>query len=477
METTEINAPQFHYHSDAWMNDPIPFYWQGEYHLFYQYKKPRQWGHARSTDLLHWETLPVAIAPDTEWDINGCWTGCCLQADGQFHLFYTGVSADREQTVCHAVSDDLITWRKDPANPLAAASEPYRVGGAWRDPHIWREDGWWHMLLSADMPGKPHAAKGCVARLRSRDLAAGWETCEPIYVSNSMIQCECPDVFRLGERHVLLISGGYTYARYGDSTLGPFSLPKRLPYLDELCYAMKSLADESGRRLAWGFITEPWGWAHESRPSYQSWSGCLCFPRLLTMGDDGELAVSWPEELERLRAAQQPTDVEPTLGGWRTEPGEAHVVGDPDYALAMFRAVPGHYAEFSAVIASNGARRAGFVLRCTPNLSDATGVFIDWLTGTAVIEDMSYGFDTVGPRPLAIRTRQYIPDLPDRPVHLRIIADGPLIEACVNGRSVISGHAHVRSAEALRAGLFAVGGEAVFSEMQAWDLQLPEKTN
>ncbi len=81
---SEKYRPQFHFTAKKnWLNDPNGlFYYNGTYHLFFQYMPPhrpgayKDWGHATSTDLVHWEQTPRHITPHKVW--GGCWSGSAV---------------------------------------------------------------------------------------------------------------------------------------------------------------------------------------------------------------------------------------------------------------------------------------------------------------------------------------------------------------------------------------------------------------
>lgn len=97
--------PRIHYTARyGWTNDPNGLYkYNGEYHLFYQHNpcdiawQNMHWGHAKSTDLFHWEEMDEALYPDRHGLIfSGCAyvdknnaSGLKCGADSPILLYYT----------------------------------------------------------------------------------------------------------------------------------------------------------------------------------------------------------------------------------------------------------------------------------------------------------------------------------------------------------------------------------------------------
>lgn len=139
-----------------------PLFYKGWYHLFYQYNPDSAvwgnitWGHAVSTDLIHWLYLPIAMVPDRWYDINGVWTGSAtILPDGQIVMLYTGSTNTTVQVQNLAypanLSDPLLLdWVKYSGNPVLVP--PPGIGYKdFRDPTTaWiGPDGQWRITIGS----------------------------------------------------------------------------------------------------------------------------------------------------------------------------------------------------------------------------------------------------------------------------------------------------------------------------------------
>jgi beta-fructofuranosidase len=178
-------------------------------------------GHAVSRNLRDWRVLADVLGPGPpgSWDDLAVWTGSVIRADRHWAMLYTGIGhRDRGavQRIGLATSDDLVSWRKHPANPVLEADERWyellSAGAwpeqAWRDPWLMSdpETGGFHALITA-RAARAHASDGAgvVAVAHSEDLVH-WMVGPPITEPGWYGHLEVPQVSRIGGRWYLTFS-------------------------------------------------------------------------------------------------------------------------------------------------------------------------------------------------------------------------------------------------------------------------------
>ncbi len=323
--------PSYHFTAPyGWMNDPNGLiYFQGWYHLFYQYNPKHcdwasmHWGHAVSRDMVHWKDLPIALKPDMEYDNDpegGCFSGCAVEKDGRLYLFYTASSSQEGklcQAQCMAVSEDGVHFEKYAGNPLIpgppeGALEPFR------DPKVFSADGKWYMAVGGSVKSKNPEGDGRVFLYESEDLY-GWRYKGVILESGGKLgtMMECPDLFELDGKWILTCSPmnhpEYNKALYCvgemDFETGRYTI-ERMGNLDVGFdyYAPQSFLDAHGNRvmIAWqnGWLWMPWcqDWGPTGT---ENWRGTMSVPRKVSLSEDGRVCLYPVQELESLESERK----------------------------------------------------------------------------------------------------------------------------------------------------------------------------
>jgi fructan beta-fructosidase len=337
----EPHRPQFHFSPEAhWMNDPNGMvYYKGEYHLFYQYYPdgivwgPMHWGHAVSKDLVHWEHLPIALAPDSlgyifsgsavvDWrNTSGFQNGFHAPLVSVFTYHdMAGEKAKRTNFQYQGIAystDKGRTWTKYSKNPVIPNTEGLKD---FRDPKVfWHvESKQWVMIM----------ARGNQVRIYNSPNLKEWTLASEFGENNGAkgLPWECPDLFELpvdgnakNKKWVMLVSLGDGAPNGGSGTeyfVGSFdgkifkndNAAEVTQWVDygRDNYAgvtWSNVPSEDGRRI---FLAWMSNWKYAQNVPTAPWRSAMTVPRVLNLKttENGVKLVSNPiKEIQILRGA------------------------------------------------------------------------------------------------------------------------------------------------------------------------------
>lgn len=318
----EQYRPQIHYTpARNWINDPNGMvYVDGVYHLYYQYNPQGHgwgnlsWGHATSSDLIHWTEKKVAMAPN-EWGM--IFSGSAVLDKDNTAGFgknaivalYTA-SGDHQQQCLAYSTDGGETFTQYEGNPVIPNTEL----ADFRDPKVmWHpESRKWVMALALGWSCK-------IEFWGSTDLKK-WEKLSE-FTSDSprsnIGQWECPDLIRLpyhgAEKWVLIVSnnpggpvgGSGTEYFVGDFdgtsfTAMPLDYPLWLDYGADNYAGVTWSNMPDGRAVMIGWMNN---WNYADAVPATPWCSAMTLPRELSLKDVGGsplLATSVVKEIDNI---------------------------------------------------------------------------------------------------------------------------------------------------------------------------------
>lgn len=310
---------------NGWINDPNGLsYFKGYYHVFFQHHPysadwgPMHWGHARSKDLIHWESLPIALFPDTPQDADGCFSGSAIVVDDKLYLMYTGHvlsnpddpdSYTQNQNI--AFSSDGINFQKSIYNPVIP-TPPDDNSKDFRDPKIWYANNHWFSIIGS----KNKSGLGRALLYSSQNLKT-WSFLGSLAEAKNAdaegYVWECPDFFKLDGSDILIVSPqgikpkGNKYKNLFQTGyyVGDFDYKSmnfnhnsfsELDYGHDF-YAPQSFQAPDGRRILLGWMNM---WESDMPEKVDGWAGALTFPRELNLINN-KLHMNPIEEIQQLR--------------------------------------------------------------------------------------------------------------------------------------------------------------------------------
>ena len=245
---TDEQFRSVYHHSPAqnWMNDPNGMFYDDAtqlWHLYYQHNPfgttwgPMHWAHATSTDLIHWEQHPIALAPDS---LGTIFSGSIvidrnntagLGENAIVAIYTQSEICGQHQSIAYSL-DGGMTFTKYEGNPVLKGDI-----ADFRDPKVfWDEQtNRWMMILACQQEVRFYSSLNLREWTYESSFGANYGEHSGVW--------ECPDLIRLGDHWVLLLNinpggpfGGsatqYFVGNWDGKTFTCIDMPEETKWLD-----------------------------------------------------------------------------------------------------------------------------------------------------------------------------------------------------------------------------------------------------
>lgn len=312
-EASAAYRPAYHY-SPARGNLADPnglVLYEGEYHLFHQ--QDGTWGHAISTDMVHWKRMGTALEHDSQGlamsgscVVDGANTSGLVKGGGMVAV-YTSTEDGEAQSLAYS-TDRGRSWERFSGNPVI----PNDGRKDFRDPKVfWHEDsGAWVMIVSVGDHVSLYRSTDLKTWTHASDFGQG--------IGSHAAVWECPDLFPLTDtsdgrtRWVMTLSMGaneetagstaqYFIGDFDGSVFFPEDRETRFTDAGQDFYAAQSFERIEGRRVWMGWLGN---WSYPYSLPTGDWHGEMSIPRelsLTTAGGRRTLVQKPVPELDALR--------------------------------------------------------------------------------------------------------------------------------------------------------------------------------
>jgi beta-fructofuranosidase len=486
--------PYYHFSPpENGLNDPNGLcFWQGNWHLFYQgypVEGRVHWGHAISTDLIHWRDLPYAIYPDTE---ENCFSGTTFVEEDRVIAAFYGHQGEAGLMIATASDPLLLNWEVLTGKAVIRNIDYDELGRPHQvyDPCIWKDGEFYYVLCGGWADGinplaEPHAHNKVGADdatpgrmvdhlYRSRDLQ------EWVYMGQFMERDlfgfsgddgSCPYFWPIGaangeERHVLLTFSHVHAAMY---VVGDYDR-ERQRFVARRGGYLNSGRQGGGSIHAPSAFPDGQGGVHclynvtEGRPQ-QGWSQIMSLPRTYTLGADDRLLMQPAGDVESLRR----------------EAVELSDIALPANEEVVVEQVRGDALEIVARIEPGASRLLSLRVLRAPDLSEYTAIHFhreagkDWANRSWGVRDSIVTIDptfatTSGEGEINVPQSCAVPYVEGEPIELRLFVDRSIVEVFVNGSACLT-RVYPEGSESVGFSMTSRGQDALCRSLSAWTME------